>query len=107
MTTPEEDEWTDTDESVIEQLRTQERLEGMEGPEQGLVATAGSPRALAEKIAARLFTNAFAHQGTRLEIKSGIFGRHSERSLGGWSFQAAVDQIEKAIEENAPDNPQR
>ena len=68
-------------------------------------AAACSPRELAEKIATRLFTNGFADRGTRLEIKRSVrmpSGPEEEVSLGGWCYQAAVDQIEKAIiEENA------
>lgn len=64
-------------------------------------ATDCSPRVLATKIAMSLFTNGFGGEGTRLEIKEGD-GYGKETSLGGWCFQAAVDQIEKAIiEENS------
>lgn len=40
MSTDRNDEWTDTEMSVIEELRTQERLEGVEGLERSLVAQA-------------------------------------------------------------------
>jgi len=53
-------------------------------------------RILAGKIAMELFTNAFGGEGTRLEIKEGD-GYGKETSLGGWCFQAAVDQIEKVL----------
>ncbi len=62
-------------------------------------ATACSPRVLATKIATRLFTNGFGDEGTRLDIRKSV--EMVEHSLGGWCYQAAVDQIEKAIlEEN-------
>lgn len=67
------------------------------------------PRELATKIATRLFTNGFGDQGTRLEIKRSVrmpSGPEEEVSMGGWCFEAAVDQIERAIlEENALGEP--
>jgi hypothetical protein len=54
---------------------------------------------LAELIATKLFENGFGDEGTRLEIKQGD-GYGKERSLGGWCFESAVDQVEKVILEN-------
>lgn len=63
-------------------------------------ATACSPRELATKITKRLFTNGFGDEGTRLDIRKSV--EMVEHSIGGWCFQAVVDQIEKAIlEENS------
>lgn len=63
-------------------------------------ATPCSPRELAARIATRLFTNGLGDQGERLEIKQAT-GYEHERSLGGWCYLAALDQIETVIlEEN-------
>jgi hypothetical protein len=72
-------------------------------------AAARSPRELATKIAKRLYTDGSGIEATRLELK---LGNHNptlpreEKSLGGWCFNAAVDQIQRIIEENSELNPQ-
>ena len=61
---------------------------------------------LARRIAQRLFTNGFDDFGTRLEIKQQPTGAHytaPEKSLGGWCFNAAVDQIVSVLNEAKPD----
>ena len=61
-------------------------------------AASCSPRVLAEKIARRLFVNGFGDEGTRLDIRKSV--EMVEHSLGGWCFQAAVDQIAEILQEN-------
>ena len=53
---------------------------------------------LAEEIASELFVNGFGERADRLELKAGDLWRDKERSLGGLSFKATVDRIEKIIE---------
>ena len=57
-------------------------------------AAACSPQ-LATKIATKLFTNGFGDEGTRLDIRKSV--EMVEHSIGGWCYNAVVDQIEKAI----------
>jgi hypothetical protein len=56
---------------------------------------------LAIKIADGLFRNVFGDEGSRLEIKRSLKPGFNEKSLGGWCWGDAVDQIAKVIEENA------
>ena len=66
-----------------------------------LVPAPCSARGLAELIASRLFVNGDGDQGTRLDIRQGD-PHGEEKSLGGWCLAAAIDQIQKVIEQNVP-----
>jgi hypothetical protein len=57
-------------------------------------------QAVARKIAERLFCNGFDQKAARLVMEP--LGRSiREADIGGWSFSAAVQQIAKAMEEQA------
>lgn len=51
---------------------------------------------LAISIAQKLFANNFLEQGTRLAIRQGD-PQGGEKDLGGWCFNAAVEQIARTI----------
>lgn len=53
---------------------------------------------LATRIAERLFADGSGGLATRLELRQEII-LGGERSLGGWCFAAAVDQIVKTLGE--------
>ena len=52
-------------------------------------------KALAELIAARLFTDGTGQVALRLKLVS-MHGK----DMGGWCIQAIIDQIEKALKEH-------
>ena len=83
-----------------EQLRALEALNPKLKSE-GLSAMTGSPRAIAERVADRLLLNAFGERGFRLDIRLET-EPGKEVSLGGWRRGAIVDEVEAALEENAP-----
>ena len=58
-----------------------------------------SNRLIAEKIVEELFTNGNGDRADRIQLcqKSGGI---LERSLGGWCKKAAVDVIERVLEES-------
>ena len=55
-------------------------------------------RQLAERIAERLFTNGSAERAQRLVL---TIDQPVSRDLGGWSEQAAVDQIADVLTRGA------
>ena len=68
-----------------------------------------SVEGIAEEIATRLFTVVDVGMGTRLEVrlKAGEYkGRNNEKPLGGWCFEAAVDQIKEILEEGGKSESQ-